>query len=217
MNLNWKREFFPWFVLIAMAGVAIHYYPILPDTIASHFDIHGMPNGWMKKDIFYLLMVGAGVFIYLLFTFLPLIDPLKRKIQTRFRNILLLRDAFITFLTVIFSLSLEAAHEGTLNIDLFGILVGLLFVVIGNYMPKIPQNWFIGIRTPWTISSEMVWKKTHILGGWLFVSSGVLYLVCAALKINSLIPLSAILISAVVSILYSFVLYKKIQKSGDVH
>jgi len=215
MKLSWKIELFALIVLAAMAGIAIYYYPLLPEMVASHFDIHGKPNGWMKKDIFYLMMGGTNVFIYLLLTFLLFIDPLKKKIEVRFNNILFLRNAFIIFFAVIFFLSLEAAREGVLNIDLFGIALGLLFIVIGNYMPKIPQNWFIGIRTPWTISSEIVWKKTHILGGWLFVLSGVFYLVCAALKINSLVPLSAILISAAFSILYSLFLYKKIEKSGN--
>lgn len=199
-------------VLVAMAGIAIYYYPLLPDTVASHFDIHGRPNGWMQKTIFYSVMIGSNVFIYLLLTFLPFIDPFKRKIEARFKNILFFRDVFLIFFVIIFSLSLQAAREGTLNVDLFGIAFGLLFIVIGNYMPKIPQNWFVGIKTPWTISSEVVWKKTHILGGWLFILAGVFYLFCVALKINSVISLSVMVITPLISVPYSFFLYKKIEK-----
>ncbi len=136
------------------------------------------------KRMFLLVMGGTPIFIYLLLTFLPFIDPLKKKIEIKFKNVLFLRDAMLVFFAVIFSLGIEAAREGSLNMDLFGFAFGLLLIVIGNYMPKMPQNWFLGIRTPWTISSEVVWKKTHILGGWLFMVSGVIYLIWTALKVS---------------------------------
>jgi len=212
MKLSWKREILSLAMLTATAVIGLHYYSFLPDTVASHYDIHGRPNGYMPKTLFILVMGGAVLFIYLLLTFLPLIDPFKKKIEVKFKNVLLLRDASVVFFVVLFTLSLQAARAGILNVDLFGIAFGVLLIVIGNYMPKIPQNFFLGIRTPWTIISEVVWKKTHIVGGWLFVLSGVIYLVCAALKINSVIPLSGIVVASLVSVAYSFFLYEKMQK-----
>jgi len=205
-------------LLLAMVIAGIYYYPLLPDVVATHFGYHGEPNGWMSKPIFFLINGGLFIFLYLLLTFLPFIDPLKKKVMTRFKVILLIRDATLVFFAVVFFVGLSAAHQGTLKVDLNTIIMavaGLLFIVTGNYMPRIPQNWFVGIRTPWTISSEVVWKRTHILGGWLFVLSGVFWLVCAALKVSTLIPLVSILISASVSVLYSFLLFKKIQKSDN--
>ncbi len=212
MKLSWKRELYPLVMLIAMVVVAIYYYPLLPETVASHFDIHGRPNGWMAKTSFFLVMGGTFIFTYLLLTLLPLIDPLRKKIEVQFKTVLFLRDGVLTFFALIFFLSLQGAHEGDFRSNLLGIALGLLFILIGNYMPKIPQNWFLGIRTPWTISSEVVWKRTHILGGWLFMLSGMIYLVCTFLKVNNLIPLYAILISALISVLYSFYLFKKNEK-----
>ena len=213
MKLHWKRQLFALAVVAVTAVFAVHYYSILPDVVPSHFDLQGYPNGWMPKVSFYAVMCGMIVFIYLLFTFLLFFDPLKKKIEPKFKNILFFRDALLVFFAVTFSLSLEAGREGHLNVDILGFALGLLFVVIGNYLPKIPQNWFIGIRTPWTISSEIVWKKTHIVGGWLFMLSGVAYLFCAAVKISNVIPFVVILISALISVLYSFYLYKEIEKS----
>lgn len=212
MKFYWKRQLFAFAIMAVTAVVAVHYYPAIPDTMPSHFDFQGDPNGWMHKASFYAVMCGMIVFIYLLFTFLPFFDPLKKKIEPKFKNILFFRDALLVFFAVIFSLSLEAGREGHLNVDIFGFAFGLLLVVVGNYMPKIPQNWFIGIRTPWTISSEIVWKKTHILGGWLFMLSGVTYLFCASIRISSVIPFVLILISAAISVLYSFYLFKKNEK-----
>lgn len=216
MKPKWKRELFGLAVLALMAVAAIYYYPLIPNPMPSHFDIHGNPNGWMPKITFFLVMATISIFVYLLLTFLPIIDPLKKKIELKFKTVLFLRDAILAFFAVIFFLTLQAARVGMLNADLFGIALGIFLVLLGNYMPKIPQNWFLGIRTPWTVSSEVVWKKTHILGGWLFMLSGVAFLFCALLKVNTIIPLSAILISALISVLYSFFLYKKIERAdGD--
>ncbi|MGO9480760.1 MAG: SdpI family protein [Candidatus Kryptoniota bacterium] len=212
MKLSWKRELFPLAVLTIMTVVSMHYYPLLPDIVPSHFGLNGKPDGWMPKRMFLLVMGGTPIFIYLLLTFLPFIDPLKKKIEIKFKNVLFLRDAMLVFFAVIFSLGIEAAREGSLNMDLFGFAFGLLLIVIGNYMPKMPQNWFLGIRTPWTISSEVVWKKTHILGGWLFMVSGVIYLIWTALKVSDVLPLSVIVVSTLISAGYSFFLYKKVQK-----
>ncbi|HQT91558.1 MAG TPA: SdpI family protein, partial [Candidatus Kryptobacter bacterium] len=84
----------------------------------------------------------------------------------------------------------------------------------GNYMPKFPQNWFVGIKTPWTISSEVVWKKTHILGGWLFALTGVVYVVFAALRLSAALPSLLILLVAASTFIYSFFLYKKLGGTG---
>ena len=217
MKLEWRHELFALAIFAAMGAIGMHYYPLLPNIMASHFDVHGLPNGWMPKASFFFIMGIVEISIYGLLTFLPRVDPLKKKIEVRFKNILLLRDVFLLFFAVVFSMSLEAAREGVLNVDLLGVALGILFIVMGNYLPKIPQNWFVGIKTPWTISSEIVWKKTHILGGWLFVLSGLTYILCSALKISSaLILLAVILVPAVVSMPYSYFLYKKIQRTNVV-
>ncbi len=212
MKLSWKREIIPLAILAIMTAIAIYYYPLLPNPVPDHFDFHGTPDGWMEKARLFLMMGTIFVSLYLLLTFLPFIDPKKSKIEIKFKTVLLLRDALLVFFAVMFSICLQASREGQLNVDLFGIAFALLFIIIGNYMPKVPQNWFVGIKTPWTISSEVVWKKTHILGGWLFILAGVFYLFCVALKINSVITLSVMIITPLISVPYSFFLYKKIEK-----
>jgi uncharacterized membrane protein len=202
-------------VLVAMALVVIYYYPLLPDPMPSHFDIHGNANGWMRRESFIIMMAATFIFVYFLLTFLPFIDPLRKKIEPKFKVVLFLRDAFFVFFAVIFSLSLEAARAGRLQVDSFGIALGVLFVVLGNYMPRLPQNWFIGIKTPWTISSEIVWKKTHILGGWLFTLSGAVFIVYGLLDIGSIIPFATIIFTALFTTAYSFYAFKKIEKQRN--
>ncbi len=99
--------------------------------------------------------------------------------------------------------------------QLFGIGLGLLFVVLGNYLPKIPRNWFIGIRVPWTIASEEVWKRTHRLGGWLFVIGGCVMMALSAAGLSPvvamLVPLAPIMI--VVAFIYPYIVFRKLQKT----
>lgn len=214
MKLNPKRELFPLLLIVVGAVVGAHYYQTLPNVIPSHFNLQGKADGWMAKPDFFIMMGAVFASVYLLLTFLPFIDPLKKKVQEKFRVVLLLRDVLLAFLLAVFTFSLHAARQGKMHFQFVGIAVGLLIFILGNYMPKIPQNWFLGIRTPWTISSEIVWKKTHILGGWLFSFSGLLFVASGFFKIDKRIPLVAILAAAVISVLYSFYLYKTLDGKG---
>ncbi len=123
----------------------------------------------------------------------------------------------LTFLLFLYLLSLLAVKEGALRVEVLGIGFGLLFALLGNYMPKLPRNWFFGIRNPWTLSSETVWRKTQIFGGWLFVLSGLAIIVCSLLKINPFIPLfgALLVILPLAGILYPFRLFKKLEREGQ--
>lgn len=214
MRLSWKRQIFPIIVLATMVGIGIYYYPILPKIVPSHFNLQGRADGWMSKPAFYAVMGGVVFGIYLLLTFLPAIDPLKKKIEPRLSVVMSIRDVLMVFFAALFFLSLQAAHEGVLRARLLQIVLGLLFVILGNYMPKIPQNWFLGIRTPWTISSARIWKKTHILGGWLFMLAGLIFIVAGSFGMSNTVPIVAIIAAGGISILYSFYLYK-FDKKGE--
>ncbi len=215
MKLNWKREILPACLFIAMAIAGVYYYPLLPNVVPSHFGFNGEPNGWMTKPHFFIMGLFPFLLVYVLLTFFPFIDPLKRKIAPRFNVVLRLRDVILVFTAVIFIVTLKGAHDKILDVNIFGIALGLLFVVLGNYLPKVPQNWFVGIKSPWAISSEVVWKKTHILAGWLFTFAGIAYILFSCLKFKPLFGLCAIIFAGVVPYLYSYFIYRKIQKPGN--
>ena len=192
MRLSLKREILPAALFLTMMIGVFHFNTVLSGKLATHFDLHGNPNGWMDKGSFFLSSAAQFLFIYLLLTFLPFIDPLRKKVETRYGVILVFRDAALIFSNAAFFIVLYAAEAGrqrtTLPSMIIGIL-GLLLIVFGNYLPKVPQNWFFGIRTPWSLSSDIVWKKTNIVGGWLLMLSGIVCIVSAVLKLNSLISL----------------------------
>jgi uncharacterized membrane protein len=120
---------------------------------------------------------------------------------------------FAAYMTVVEYVS---AQQGKFQVGMFGFGFGLLFILLGNYLPKLPRNFFFGIRSPWTLASETVWKRTHILSGWLFVAAGCLM---AGLSFTS-IPFHILLLALILplalfsAVIYPYYLYRKIQKGG---
>jgi len=217
MKWSLKREIFPFTILLIMACVSIYYYPSLPDKMPIHFDVKGNINGWGEKNIFFLTQFGIMVGLYFLITFIPFIDPFRKKIESKYGLLLLFRDIIIGFFGFIFGISILAAFEGSSRQDLLGVVLGLLLFLIGNYLPKLPRNWFFGIKTPWTLSSDVIWRKTHIVGGWLFAVSGAAIVVLSLLKVPLTVTLFVLLPAILVSgLLYPLYLFKKLQKRNEL-
>jgi uncharacterized membrane protein len=182
-----------------------------------HFDAKGNINGWEEKNTFFVEQFAIMLCLYFLITFIPFIDPLRNKIESKYGLLLLFRDVIIGFFGFTFGTSILAAFEGTARADLIGVGLGLLFFLLGNYMPKLPRNWFFGIRTPWTLSSEVIWRKTHIVGGWLFAVSGLTIIFLSLLKVSMDATLFILLPAALVSgLIYPLYLFKKLQKTKEL-
>lgn len=154
--------------------ISIYFFPLVPEQMATHWDSQGEVNGYMSKlwGLFFMPLVITGLAI--MFLVIPRIDPKKENIA-KFRKYY---DRFI-FLLIFF---LIAVHLQVLlwNIGIrispnavFPVGIGLLFYYIGILMENAERNWFIGIRTPWTLSSDSVWRKTNRLGGKLFRIAGI--------------------------------------------
>ena len=192
-------------------GMTAHYYPDLPERMATHWGADGNVNGYMSKFWgAYLLpffMVGIGA----MFMIIPLIDPLRKNIQ-KFRKYF---DAFIV-LIMFFMLAVQMqivfwnlARPISPNLTL-PVGIGLLLFYVGILCDHAKRNWFIGIRTPWTLSSDRVWKKTHKLGAKLFKISGILALMGIFFGNKAvyfiLIP---VLFTSLYTIIYSYIEYRK--------
>jgi uncharacterized membrane protein len=217
MKWSLKREIFPFAILFILSCVTIYYYPRLPDKMPIHFDAKGNINGWAEKNIFFAVNFVMMLGLYFLITFVPFIDPLRKKIESKYGLLLLFRDIVIGFFAFVFGICIFAAFEGKARADFLGAGLGLLFFLIGNYLPKLPRNWFFGIRTPWTLSSEVIWRKTHIVGGWLFAASGLAIIILALLKVSIVVGLFVLLPATLVSCLfYPLYLFKKLQKTNEL-
>ena len=212
------RKWIPLLIIAAAVIASALVYPKLPLTIPTHWDMLGRPNGWSGR------LWGAWVmpiFLVVLWAFmrvLPRIDPRGSnyaKFGGAYEGIIVSIMLFMLGMHIIIlraALGYPVAMERVLPIGL-----GVLFIAIGNLLPRARPNWFIGIRTPWTLSSDRVWEKTHRFGGHVFVGAGIL-MVLSALVTAPWAPvvLFTIIVLCTASVLiYSYVEWKREQIPAD--
>lgn len=201
-------------VLILAATIAgISLWNRLPDQMASHWNVNDQVDGYMSKFWGVFLMPLLSLGMYLLFLVIPNIDPHKA-------NIAQFRDAFNLFIVLIVGFMVYV-YTLTLLWNLgytnFGVgkammpALGVLFIFLGYMLRKAKRNFFIGIRTPWTLSSDRVWNETHRIGAMLFTISGILALLGSFLGgttafVMLIIPLVG---STLFLVIYSYVLYRR--------
>jgi|SRR3989344_1760810 len=186
-------------------------YPLLPGVLPTHWNFQGIVNSTMPKQFAVWLLPGMALLIWLLFHFLPQLDPKKNNyklFQVEWQMIQITLISFITYLHfVIFYIGLNPDIS---FLPFMFVGLGVLFILLGNYMSKIRQNYFIGIRVPWTLASEENWNKTHRFASRCFVTTGIIILVEAFLIWNApVLIFTGILLSAFLPIVYSFLLFKK--------
>lgn len=196
--------------LALLAGAAL--WNQLPDPMASHWNASGEVDGYMSKfwGVFLLPLITLGMFV--LFMIVPNIDPLKANIaqfRETFNLFIVLIIAFMLYiygLTLAWSLGYQDFNMSTAMLP----FMGVLFIAIGFMLRKAKRNFFIGIRTPWTLSSDFVWDKTHQLGSILFMASGAFTIIGGFLGGMTafwlmFIPLIG---SSLFLVIYSYILYR---------
>ncbi|MDI6601433.1 MAG: DUF1648 domain-containing protein [Thermoanaerobacteraceae bacterium] len=198
--------------LVAICFIlTIVLYPNLPDKIPTHWNFQGEIDSYSSKlQGGFMIPIMLLVF-YPMFIYLPHIDPHKenyKKFEGAYETIIVAIFAFMTSLHVIILL---AAMGYNVNITVFmSIGLSLLFIILGNVLTKIKPNFFVGIKNPWTISDDEVWRKTHRLGGWLFVIVGVLGfpIILVDSRFAALFEVAGILLVSLITAIYSYILYK---------
>ncbi|MHB1542993.1 MAG: SdpI family protein [Gammaproteobacteria bacterium] len=215
--MTFKRATLLGFVLVVIAfAFALWLYPSLPNAVPIHWGPTGRVNGYAPKPwgafIGPLTLLG----IWIVFWILPRISPRGYRLEPFQAVYGTIELALLGLLLILAVASLLAADGRAVDIALVAPLtVGILFVILGNYMGKMTKNFFVGIRTPWTLASDEVWTRTHHLGGWLFVLAGLALIIEALLgAIAPGIILLTALIPALVPVVYSYVLYKRIEGFG---
>lgn len=197
--------------LVAAAIFGLVNLERLPAEIATHWNLRGEPDGWSSRLTAVLLMPALGLLMAGLFVALPKIDPKRANFPLHEKAWWLLSNTSLVFLGVL-NIFLVGTNLGwpIQFSQVLGVGIGVLFLVLGNYITRVRQNWFMGIRTPWTLSSERSWRETHRIGGRLFMAGG-LFLVVAAL-LNKRLPawviLVAVVVPSVIALVVSYVEWK---------
>lgn len=199
-------------LLIAVSAIATAaLYERLPAELWMHWNFQGVPDDTMPKLLGTWLLLALAIGIYALFQLLPQFDPLRKNVD-RFRSVYnMFALAMVVFMVglhwfvILWNLGWQFAVG---RVVVAGI--GGLFAFIGWLLPRTRRNWFLGIRTPWTMSSDRIWEQTHWLGGWLFLAVGVLLVLLSIFQTPHIVWIvGGIVIAALVPVVYSFVLFMK--------
>lgn len=169
-------------LVLAMLAVSAWAWPQIPGDaqIPIHWGPSGEADGFGPKwvGLLGLPLVSAGVLALLVA--LPRIEPRRQNLERSSTAYVAIGIAVLAFMGVLHAFAVMAALGSEANVvRIVELGVGILFVVIGNYLGKTRSNWFFGIRTPWTLTSERSWTRTHRLGGYLFIGLGVVFILAA--------------------------------------
>jgi uncharacterized membrane protein len=209
-----KTEIFPLLMISLCCLLSFYFYAHFPERVPTHWDFNGNVNGWSSRAVGAFLIPGMLVGMYLLFLSLPYLDPKKERYAQFGKVYHIFKGLILVLLAVIYVFAGLAGLGYNINIGLWSpLLIGILFIAIGNYFGKIKMNWFMGIRTPWTLSNEEVWNKTHRLGGKLFMISGVVLALMPWYPEIWRLPLFVLVMVILIfgTLLYSYVLYRQEQ------
>ncbi|MFC1750886.1 SdpI family protein [Pseudomonadota bacterium] len=193
--------------------ISFYFFPKLPSQIPTHWNFQGNADQYSPKTFGVLFLPILQVGIYLLFQTLPLIDPKKKNYQLFKTEWIKIQIVILSFFTYMHFITLTAARNQNLNVSRYVFVgIGLLLVTLGYYLKDVKQNFFIGIRTPWTISNQKVWKNTHIFASKAYIITG-LVTVCTSpfvLSINPAYIFLALLSGSLSPVLYSYYSYRQI-------
>ena len=212
--MNRKITFFLILVIVAAAVViSLLAYPKLPERMASHWNGKGEVDGWLSKSVCLWIMPGIMVFQTSLFFVILLIDPLRKNIEKFF--------GYYAGFIIIINLFLLAVHGWMIlwNLDIqissnifMPVGIACLIFYLGIVMSNVKPNWFIGIRTPWTLSNEIVWQKTHKLGGVLFRIAAIIILIGAVFTKYAIVFMIAPIIAvSIITLIYSLIIWKQLK------
>jgi uncharacterized membrane protein len=215
--MSTRTTVFATIFLIAFAlAFSLSVYDRLPEQMASHWNTANQVDGYISRFWGAFLMPIVAVGMLGLFLVIPSIDPLKAniaKFREYFNAFIMLMVAFLVYmhlLTMLWNLGYDRFNMGAAMLP----ALGLIFIFAGVMMRRAKRNFFIGIRTPWTLSSDRVWDKTHQIGSTLFIASGILALLGAIFAEHAvwfiLIP---VLGSTLFLVVYSYVLYQQETKA----
>lgn len=200
------------FIVIAVA-VAVWLYPQLPARVPVHWDLQGNVNRWMSPFWAAVWLPLTVLGLVVLTWVLPVISPRKFEIKPFAKvydglMLVIQGAALVIGVCALLAGAGYALPQQTITT----LAVGVLLMVLGNYMGKLRKNFFIGIRTPWTLASDAVWERTHRMGGWAFMLGGLVLVIGSLVDGSEWPMIAALVIAAGIPTVYSFVIYRRLEK-----
>ncbi|MSP85435.1 MAG: DUF1648 domain-containing protein [Flavobacteriaceae bacterium] len=218
MNNTFKKEL-PIIGIVLLPFIYLGYiWNSLPEQVPMHWNLKGEIDDYGSKYSLIGMVFLLPVLTYVLMLVVPKIDP-KKRMESMGGKYNQFKFILVTFMSVLALFIIYISNNKTLsNPNLIVVLVGTLFVFMGNYFKVIKQNYFIGIKTPWTLESEEVWKLTHLLAGKMWVIGGIIIIICSLIlpeNINFYFLISITTVISIVPIVYSYLIYKKLKNTNE--
>jgi immunity protein, SdpI family len=214
------RKWIPLLIVVAAFIASAVVYPRLPARIPTHWDLSGQPNEWSNRIwgawVLPVFLLGMWALVQIL----PRIDPRGSnyaKFGGAFEAIII---SVMLFMLALHIVGLRASLGYPVQMQrIMPIGIGILLVVIGNLLPRARPNWFVGIRTPWTLSSDRVWEKTHRFGGRVFVAGGILLTIAGFLWAEwaHVVLVTVVALCTIAVLVYSYLEWKREQPVSAVN
>ena len=203
-------------MIVATLVVTVVLYAHLPDQIPEHWNFKGEIDHYGSRQSIFMLP-GIMAAALLLFAVLPWLSPKRFELETFRSTYLYLMILVLALIAYFHALILWAAFSRPLNMprSLMGALF-LFLILIGNVLGKVKRNFYIGVRTPWTLASEKVWYATHRFAAKAFVAAGFLGLLSVFIGTPPAVGLSILIAAALASVIYSLVYYKRLERLGEL-
>ncbi|MCS7225250.1 MAG: SdpI family protein [Armatimonadetes bacterium] len=197
---------------LVVAGYTAWVYPSLPERIPIHWNIQGQVDGWGRKEWAAWLVPGLGLLWVGLIYLLPWLSPKHFKVdpfRQTFNYVMLVTGLFFLFLQ--FPMIKGAFDHQFPTGRLVVAAISLFFAVLGNVLGKVRRNFWVGIRTPWTLASDTVWIATHRLAARLFFTVGLISAVAALVGVPMVLLTIVLVVMPLVPVFYSLILYKRLE------
>jgi uncharacterized membrane protein len=215
--MNLKKEL-PLIAIVLLPFVYLAYiWNQLPEKVPMHWNIKGEIDRYGDKIELIIIPILLPLLVYVIFLVVPKIDPKNKlnKMGNKLQTIKVLLTTFMSILALFIIYS--AKNQSFTNPNYIVLLIGILYIILGNYFKTIKANYFIGIRTPWTLENETVWKETHKLGGKMWFVGGIIVVLSSLIldkRPNFTIFLIITGIITIIPIVYSYLLFRNEKKTA---
>ncbi|MFK8044788.1 MAG: SdpI family protein [Crocinitomicaceae bacterium] len=213
--MNLKKELPLIAVVLLPVIYLVNVWNILPSKVPMHWGSNGDIDRYGSKTELAILVLLLPIVTYLLFLVIPKLDPKKKLEQMggKFQSIKFLLTLFMAVLSLFIIYS--AKNESAANPNYIILLIGVLFIVLGNFFKTIKANYFLGIRTPWTLENETVWKETHKMAGVMWFIGGILVVFLSMILSKQANLTAFLIITGIITLVpmaYSYFKFKELNK-----
>ena len=194
-------------VMLLPILIGVLLWDRLPEQVATHFDFEGNPNGWMSRGFTVFGIPLCLLACQWIVAAATLSDPKHKNLSEKVFRMILWFIPLVSIILTVVCYGYELGYD-TSNGNIAFAILGILFLVVGNYLPKCRQNYTMGIKLPWTLHDEENWNHTHRMAGYLWMATGLIMLANIFLRWDWLVPV-VLAMAVLVPTVYSYLYYRK--------